>query len=146
MKLERSFKKPLERQVREGVELEMCTADIVMNSKAEWNGSRIPRIIIEEREKQTGDKNSGMSRTTGENRKRSLKVREAKKGRMETGGEKGEKRLRKETESEVDQNRGDHSIKQGERAEMRIKWRQNESRKKQAKNERILAGEIQTNG
>ena len=47
MKLEKTFKKPLERQIREGVELEMCTADIVMNSKAEWNGSRIPQIIIE---------------------------------------------------------------------------------------------------
>ena len=108
----------------------MCTADIVMNSKAEWNGSRIPRIIIEEREKQTEDRNSGMSKTTGENRKRSLKLREAQKRSIETGEERGEKRMRKEIESEVDQNRGDHSIKRGERAEMRIKWRQTESRKK----------------
>ena len=51
MNLEKTFRKPLERQVREGVELEMCTADIVMNSKAEWNGSRITQIVIEEREK-----------------------------------------------------------------------------------------------
>ena len=84
MKLEKTFKKPLERQIREGVELEMCTADIVMNSKAEWNGSRIPRIIIEEREKQTEDRNSGMSKTTGENRKRSLKLIEAQKRSLET--------------------------------------------------------------
>ena len=125
MNLEKSFKKPLERQVREGVQLEMCTADIVMNSKAEWNGSRIPRIIIEEREKQTEDKESGMSKTAGENKRRNLKLRQAQKRRGETDGERGEKRPRKETEREVDPNRGDHSIKRGETVEMRVKWRQN---------------------
>ena len=38
--------------------------------------------------------------------------------------------MRKEIECEGDKNRGDHSIKRGDRAEMRVKWRQNESRKK----------------
>ena len=60
MKLEKSFRKPLSRQIREGVELEMSKASIVMNSKAEWNHSKIPRIVIETGEKITGDKESGM--------------------------------------------------------------------------------------
>ena len=89
-----------------------------------------PRIVIEEREKQTEDKDSGMSKATGENKKRSLKMREAYKRRMETDGERGEKRLRQEIEKEADQNREDNSIKRGERAETRIKWRQNESKRK----------------
>ena len=53
MRVVRSHRTPLNRQVDEGVEIALCTADIVMNSTAELNGTRIPRIVIEEREKQT---------------------------------------------------------------------------------------------
>ena len=42
-----SNKSPLNRQFHEGVELECNTADIVMNSKTEWNNSKMPRIVIE---------------------------------------------------------------------------------------------------
>ena len=62
MKLEGTFRKPLARQIREGVELEMSTANCIMNSKSEWNHSPIPRIIIETGEEQTGYEDSGMGR------------------------------------------------------------------------------------
>ena len=40
-------KSPLSRQVHEGVELELNKADVIMNSKTEWNNSKMPRIVIE---------------------------------------------------------------------------------------------------
>ena len=59
MAVEKSFKKPLARQIREGVAIEMSKSTL-MNSKSEWNNSRIPRIIIEEGEKQVEDTESGL--------------------------------------------------------------------------------------
>ena len=59
MKMEKSFKKPLARQVREGVEIEMSKATL-LNSKSECNNSKIPRIVIEEGEKLTEDRESGL--------------------------------------------------------------------------------------
>ena len=64
MKLEGTFRKPLARQIREGVELEMSQATIVMNSKSEWNNSRIPRIIIETGETIKEDQESGVGRAS----------------------------------------------------------------------------------
>ena len=43
MKVEKIHRTPLVRQVSEGVEIARCQADIVMNSKGEWNGSKLPR-------------------------------------------------------------------------------------------------------
>ena len=62
MRVEATFTKPLARQIREGVELEMSKAHNILNSKSEWNNSRIPRMIIEDGEKQTGDQESGLGR------------------------------------------------------------------------------------
>ena len=59
MKVEKGFRKPLARQIREGVEIELSGA-ILLNSKSEWNNARIPRIIIEEGEKQSEDTESGL--------------------------------------------------------------------------------------
>ena len=53
MSMEQGFKKALARQIREEVEIEMSRG-VLMNSKAEWNNARIPRIIIEEGEKYLG--------------------------------------------------------------------------------------------
>ena len=71
MRIERGFKKPLARQISEGVEIEM-SGGILLNSKAEWNNSRIPRIIIEEGETQVEDRESGLGkkRRKGEMEKR----------------------------------------------------------------------------
>ena len=51
MEILKSFRKPLERMIAESVEIEKGSADVVMNSKGEWGGSRIPRITIEVGEK-----------------------------------------------------------------------------------------------
>ena len=59
MKIEKGFRKALARQIREGVEIEMCEGTL-LNSKSEWNNSRIPRIIIEEGERQVEDVESGL--------------------------------------------------------------------------------------
>ena len=45
MRVEKGFKKPLARQIREGVEIELSKATL-LNSKSEWNSARIPRIVI----------------------------------------------------------------------------------------------------
>ena len=47
---------PLTRQVHEGVALETNGAYIILNSKAEWNSSGMPRIVIEHREVQEEDR------------------------------------------------------------------------------------------
>ena len=64
--LEGTLKKNLQRQIREGVELEMSTANVIMNSKSEWNNSKIPRIVIESRENQTTDQGSGLGSKVAE--------------------------------------------------------------------------------
>ena len=51
MKVIRSHRTPLVRQVDEGVEIAMCEATIVMNSKGEWNGSKLPRMVVERGDK-----------------------------------------------------------------------------------------------
>ena len=57
MKIQKTHRTPLGRQVAEGVEINRCEADIIMNSKGEWNGSRLPRMIIERGEKIELDEN-----------------------------------------------------------------------------------------
>ena len=47
MKILRSHKNPLQRQIHEACEIMGTKASILMNSKGEWNGPRIPRISLE---------------------------------------------------------------------------------------------------
>ena len=47
MKVIRKHKAPLARQLHESTEIEMSTASIIMNSKGEYNGARVPRITLE---------------------------------------------------------------------------------------------------
>ena len=47
MKVTGSHRTPLTRQIQESVKIENSTANILMNSKSEYNGSRIPRVVIE---------------------------------------------------------------------------------------------------
>ena len=60
-RIEKGYKKPLARQISEGVQIEMCEG-VLMNSKAEWHNSRIPRIIIEEGDEQVEDLESGLGK------------------------------------------------------------------------------------
>ena len=63
MKVIEKHKSPLTRQVHEGVEIETNGADIILNSKSEWNGSRLPRIVIECGEELEEDAESGMCKS-----------------------------------------------------------------------------------
>ena len=81
----KSFKKPLARQIREGVEIEMSQATL-LNSKSEWNNSRIPRIIVEEGEQQVEDRESGLGNQV-EKEKQNRKIEKQKERSV-----RGEKR------------------------------------------------------
>ena len=41
----------MSRQIEEEVEILNSKADVIMNAKGEWNGSKLPRIIIERGER-----------------------------------------------------------------------------------------------
>ena len=47
MKVVRMFKRPLQRQVSEGVTIEKSKVEFRLNSKSEWNSARIPRLQVE---------------------------------------------------------------------------------------------------
>ena len=47
MKVIRGHRTPLTRQIHESVAIENSSAEKLMNSKGEYNGSKIPRIVIE---------------------------------------------------------------------------------------------------
>ena len=42
----RTFEKPLERQLAEAVAIQNCKADLVLNSKAEWEQPAVERLIV----------------------------------------------------------------------------------------------------
>ena len=48
MEMDKRFTKPLQRQIREIVMIDMSKDDVLMNSKGEWNSSRIPRVVVED--------------------------------------------------------------------------------------------------
>ena len=64
MKVIRGHKAPLSRQVHESVEIECSKAKHVLNSKGEWNGSRIPRLRIEVGEELEEEKDDTLSGTS----------------------------------------------------------------------------------
>ena len=47
MVIMRIFRNSLSRQVSEAVSIEMGQVDLALNSKAEWNSQRIPRLVLE---------------------------------------------------------------------------------------------------
>ena len=86
MEVMEKHRSALTRQVQEGVELEMNMADLIMNSKSEWNYSRIPRIFVELGEEIEVDKESGMEKSRKKVRGKELRKItsvEAKKRRLE---------------------------------------------------------------
>ena len=61
MKVVRSHMTPLARQIHESVEIEWSQAKIILNSKGEWNGSRIPRVRVEVGEKLEDEEFEGVA-------------------------------------------------------------------------------------
>ena len=88
MELTESHRSPLNRQIHEGVELDQNGADIILNSKSEWNSCRIPRIMIEIGDEVEEDIDNGMVRSTElggrERTKRGIRIKKQEK----RGGEK----------------------------------------------------------
>ena len=129
MRMEMGFKKPLARQIREGVEIEMCEKQL-MNSKSEWNNSRIPRIIIEEGEKQREDESTGLGRKDNEDREQHKK-REIEKIKL------GKRQLQ-ENEEENNKKRKVTWIKRNSKDTERYRIeRRNCKRTKERKRERL---------
>ena len=71
MKVVRGHKTPLSRQIHESIEIENSKADFLMNSKGEYNGSRIPRIVIEVGDKVETEDWPGQEKEQGTRRKMS---------------------------------------------------------------------------
>ena len=44
MKLKKKYIKPLPRQVAEAVAITLSEADLILNSKSEWNSQKVPRV------------------------------------------------------------------------------------------------------
>ena len=119
MNIIEKHKSPLNRQIHEGVELELNRADIVLNSKSEWNHSKIPRITIEVGEEIEEDLQSGMARATDvgvgglgrkrkfitvkaagkrERREEEREVAEAHLGEGQVGGKRKKLKIEKESQ------------------------------------------------
>ena len=43
----KSHRRALQRQISEAVQIQLCKSKYIMNSKSEWNGTRLPRVIVE---------------------------------------------------------------------------------------------------
>ena len=56
MKIVRKYRTPLQRQIGEALQIEKkaWTADILLNKKGEWNGTKIPRLRLESNDKNEG--------------------------------------------------------------------------------------------
>ena len=47
MNLTQKHRTTLQRQIKEALSIEGSMADIILNKKSEWNGSKIPRLRVE---------------------------------------------------------------------------------------------------
>ena len=47
MEVDREFQKPMQRQLREMIVIEMYQGDILLNSKNEYQSARVPRVVLE---------------------------------------------------------------------------------------------------
>ena len=93
MKILRSHRTPLTRQIHEGVEIDNSKARILMNSKGEWNGSRIPRIVIEVGEEIQEEEDDSWTRS-GKQGKTNTKVNKEKWKMNSMKKRKGEEECR----------------------------------------------------
>ena len=87
MKVIETHRTPLSRQIHEGVAIETNQADIIMNSKTEWNQSRLPRIMIESGEEVLEDEESGLNRNRERKSFRIMKSKTQKRSHENREGE-----------------------------------------------------------
>ena len=55
----RSFRSSLERQIFEAITIDEASPDVRLNSKAEWGGNRIPRLVIDPESQKPGQEQQG---------------------------------------------------------------------------------------
>ena len=139
MKVVEKHVSPISRQIHEGVELESSKADIILNSKSEWNHSKIPRIMIEVGEEVESDGMSGMNE--GEKlglQKRKVTTKTAEKRWGDEGDARSTegKRQRIETEAE----KIDSGGKIVSRKDTRNKFKTTGSKKKSESREKDVEG------
>ena len=48
MKVVKSFRDPLTRQVNEAVRINQCGAEVQLNSKSEWHGPATVRLVVDD--------------------------------------------------------------------------------------------------
>ena len=60
MEVDRKHTKPLQRQVREMTMIDMRKVDIILNSKNEYNGGRLPRVVIENERRKGVEEKEGL--------------------------------------------------------------------------------------
>ena len=61
-----TYKRSLDRQVAEGVQLERSEADLVLNSRAEFHGSAVPRVTVSHDTRDTRDTRRRDTRDTNQ--------------------------------------------------------------------------------
>ena len=123
MRIEKGFKKPLARQISEGVHIEMCEGTL-LNSKSEWHNYKIPRIIVEEGEKQIEDLESGLGKKS-ESSKQKQRVEGRNRGRNDKRVVEGE------TEREEGQLESKRARVEKQETERKRKSREAESHRKE---------------
>ena len=94
MKVGNSHRTPLTRQIQESVKIENSKAAILLNSKSEYHGSRIPRVVIEVGNKieDENEKESAKSIWSSRSKREGIWNIDNKKKRKVMGNEAHQKR------------------------------------------------------
>ena len=87
MKVLAAHKTPLERQVSEAIEIAHIKVDCLMNSKVDYNGEKIPRVIVEVGNVQE-DEWKGCDRQKPQRTKAGKREKEGNQGELESSGKK----------------------------------------------------------
>ena len=145
MEIVETHRSPLNRQVHEGVELDTNGADVILNSKSEWNHCRIPRIVIEVGDEVEEDGTCGMVRSTelgGKERSdKRIRVKPQEKRQIEETGSRGHKRQRMGEVSRVGEESGTAEPRQENKRQYRGASRTSKYKKGNSDREELESGE-----
>ena len=139
MKVQKTHRTPLCRQIAEGVEINLCQADVILNSKGEWNGSRLPRMLVERGEQVELDENDVNVRTMNWERmsgtKNEMRILEGTKTTKRKKSEQEDLEVEQANEQEeqvskkrrVDSNKQEEDVQEVQRREKTTFGNQRES-------------------
>ena len=89
----------MSRQIEEGIEILKSSAGIIMNAKGEWNGSKLPRLLVERGDKVEEDDDDPSSRMWQEDDRNCWQIKESSK-RKASNCENSESKKELEIEEE----------------------------------------------